>query len=89
MKTILNPDAGCRGCKKSPALSEIEIEQLVHEQLQLETDFVNDSTYQNRMKNCESCPSLVARTCVHCGCYVQFRARLANKHCPYPQGAKW
>jgi len=89
MMTVSNTNSGCRGCKKSEVGSEKEILQIVNEQLLLETDLVSDETYHNRIKSCKECSSLLALTCIHCGCYVQFRARLENKHCPHPQGAKW
>ncbi|MCP3740746.1 DUF6171 family protein [Rossellomorea sp. BNER] len=66
------------------------VQQLIEEQLSLEADLVSDRTYQARWKICSTCPSLYAdTTCLHCGCFVQFRARLAYKNCPNPGGSHW
>ncbi len=80
----------CRGCQDSAIVSSEEIEQLVNEQLEFETDLVDDDLYEERLEACKSCPSVAYdTTCSHCGCFVQFRAKLAYKHCPYPGGARW
>lgn len=80
----------CKGCSRSVIVSDEYIQKQVQEQLQLETNLVGDTTYYNRLEKCKSCPSLLyGNTCGHCGCFVQFRARLAYKTCPFPEGAKW
>lgn len=80
----------CKGCSESVIVSDENIRKLVDEQLQFETDIVDNDIYYERLEACKSCPSLVYKTtCSHCGCFVQFRAKLAYKHCPYPEGAKW
>lgn len=80
----------CKGCMNSVIVSSEEVEQLVHEQLELETNLVDDGVYEKRLEICKNCPSLAYdTTCSHCGCFVQFRAKLAYKHCPYPGGARW
>lgn len=80
----------CKGCLGSVVVSNEEIEQLVIEQLQFEDDISEDETYEQRLEICKTCPSFAYdTTCSHCGCFVQFRAKLAYKHCPYPGGAKW
>ncbi len=80
----------CKGCLSSVIVSSEEVEQLINEQLELETDLVDDDLYEERLEACKSCPSLAYdTTCSHCGCFVQFRAKLAYKHCPYPGGARW
>lgn len=80
----------CKGCLGSVIVSSEEVEQLVNEQLQLETDLVDDDLYYKRVEICKSCPSLAHdSTCSHCGCFIQFRARLAYKNCPYPGSARW
>ncbi|MBD8069051.1 hypothetical protein F7888_08675 [Bacillus sp. PS06] len=64
--------------------------KLVEEQLQLETDLVSDDLYEERLNQCKSCPALSGQfTCTHCGCYVEYRAKLAYKTCPYPFNPKW
>jgi len=80
----------CKGCLNSVIVSSEEVEELINEQLQLETDLVDDDLYDNRLEICKSCLSLAYdTTCSYCGCFVQFRAKLAYKHCPYPDGARW
>ena len=80
----------CKGCSASVIVAGEEIQQLVDEQLQFETDIVDDALYNKRLEVCKSCPSLAFdTTCSHCGCFVQFRAKLAYKHCPYPDGDRW
>ncbi len=80
----------CKGCFRSPIETDEQARKLVEEQLQLETDFVSDDVYENRLEHCKSCPALSGQfTCLHCGCYVEFRAKLAYKKCPFPYGAKW
>ncbi|UFT99768.1 DUF6171 family protein [Radiobacillus kanasensis] len=78
----------CKGC--TPSLSNFEVKRLVKEQLEMERDLVDDKTYDDRIRECNNCPSLLSdTTCAHCGCYVEFRARLSYKACPYPEGARW
>ena len=80
----------CKGCSSSVIVSSEEVQKLVEEQLALEIDLVDDELYEKRLEICKNCPSLeYDTTCRHCGCFVQFRAKLAYKHCPYPEGAKW
>ncbi|WP_082918163.1 DUF6171 family protein [Oceanobacillus sp. Castelsardo] len=81
---------GCKGCLQSVIVSDEYIQQLVKEQLQLETDLVDDQTYHKRLQICKNCPSFFyGNTCSHCGCFVQFRAKLSYKTCPFPNGSKW
>ncbi|MBU7591692.1 DUF6171 family protein [Metabacillus halosaccharovorans] len=80
----------CKGCFQVEHRSKPQISKLVQEQLQLEINLVNDSLYQKRMDICLSCPSLSSETtCLHCGCYVEFRTKLSYKQCPHPNGPKW
>jgi len=80
----------CKGCSASVIVANKDIEKLVEEQLALEIDVADDDTYEKRLEICKNCPSLAYdTTCQHCGCFVQFRAKLAYKKCPYPEGAKW
>lgn len=80
----------CKGCSRSIVVSDAYIQTQIEEQLQLEIDLVDDSTYSKRIEICSACPSLLfSNTCGHCGCFVQFRAKLSYKKCPYPEGSKW
>ncbi len=75
---------------QSVIVSDDYIQKQVEEQLLLETDVVDDALYEQRLEKCKRCPSLLYdTTCAHCGCFVQFRAKLAYKSCPYPEGSKW
>ncbi|WP_186578544.1 DUF6171 family protein [Aquibacillus kalidii] len=80
----------CKGCSASVIVTDAEVEQLVKEQLALEVDLVDDRVYIERLSRCQECPSLAyTNTCGHCGCLVQFRAKLAYKTCPDPSGNRW
>ncbi|QDP39107.1 DUF6171 family protein [Radiobacillus deserti] len=80
----------CKGCSQSVFVSNEYIQKQVEEQLELETNIVDDKVYEKRLTQCKECPSLLYdTTCAHCGCFVLFRAKLAYKTCPYPAGAKW
>lgn len=81
---------GCKGCSRNIDVSDEFVQLQVEQQLQLETDLVEDELYIKRLDKCNSCPSLLyGHTCGHCGCFVQFRAKLAYKTCPSHDGAKW
>ncbi|SDD40969.1 hypothetical protein SAMN05216342_3113 [Exiguobacterium indicum] len=43
---------------------------------------VTDAEYQERLRQCAVCSFYQDDTCLKCGCYVSYRARLATKHCP-------
>lgn len=45
-------------------------------------DKCDDVLYSQRLEICKSCYQLVNGTCLKCGCYVEFRAAFAAKHCP-------
>ncbi|WP_158625509.1 DUF6171 family protein [Exiguobacterium sp. SH0S7] len=45
-------------------------------------DQVPDAEYEARLTHCAACPFRQQDTCLKCGCYVSYRARLATKHCP-------
>jgi hypothetical protein len=80
----------CKGCQYSFILSNKEIEALVEEQLQFEQDLAPDEEYYRRLAVCKTCSNLTRNTtCLLCGCFVQFRARLSNKKCPHPNGDQW
>lgn len=80
----------CKGCSATVRHSKEEVEALVKEQLALEPNLVSDEIYQSRIEICEQCPNLqYETTCGFCGCFVAFRAKLANKRCPDSTGPKW
>lgn len=85
-------DAGCKGCNRSPQLSQEKIEQLVSIAMQgkQEHELANPALQQERFNTCMSCPSLqFGTTCKHCGCLVHIRTRLVASRCPSPYGAQW
>ncbi|MGM0855221.1 MAG: DUF6171 family protein [Bacillota bacterium] len=78
----------CKACP--PHMYPEDLMEQIEGQLALETELVSDSVYENRLTECASCPSLHEKTtCMHCGCFVQFRAKLSYKHCPHPEGSRW
>lgn len=44
----------------------------------LKTDI---KTYNLRLEGCKKCDFLISGMCLKCGCYVEFRAALKDKHC--------
>ncbi|WP_017471689.1 DUF6171 family protein [Amphibacillus jilinensis] len=80
----------CKGCSSSVRQSKEDVETLVVEQLLLEEHLVDDFVFDKRLAICQKCPYLqYETTCGYCGCFIAFRARLANKQCPDPAGAQW
>lgn len=80
----------CKGCGRSIAVLSSDLQDLLEEQLAIETDVVVDEIYEKRLAVCAACPFLINETtCGLCGCFVQFRARLAYKQCPDPEETRW
>ena len=50
---------------------------------------VSDIEYQKRLKECKNCDFLISGMCRKCGCYVEIRAALKEKHCPNVDNNKW
>ncbi|WP_078393609.1 DUF6171 family protein [Shouchella patagoniensis] len=75
-------------CKKCPELrNKRVVKEIIQEQLVLESDLASDTVFASRLAICASCEHLIDRhTCAICGCYVEFRARLAYKRCPLKKG---
>jgi len=91
---IDNDQAGepvCKGCSVSVRLSPDEIKKLFGETLRVKNvKTVTEEEYKRRLALCRSCASLqYGTTCLHCGCIVEIRAKLAASHCPYPYDPKW
>ena len=38
---------------------------------------------------CMQCPDRRGAACLHCGCILRFKARLATEQCPHPAGSRW
>lgn len=81
----------CKGCSASVRLSPEEIKKLFGETLRVrDVKTVSNEEYQRRLAICRSCESLqYGTTCIHCGCIVEIRAKLAASGCPYPYNPKW
>lgn len=41
-----------------------------------------EGEYQERLSHCRECDSLVNGMCRICGCFVEYRAAVKEKHCP-------
>lgn len=41
----------------------------------------DDKTYKSRLDECKKCDFLISGMCLKCGCYVEIRAVLKDKHC--------
>ncbi|MGX7150526.1 MULTISPECIES: DUF6171 family protein [Enterococcus] len=72
----------CIGCEIKESTTNLDVQQLIEEQLLLETNVVKEQVKIKRIKLCETCPFRVAHTCSKCGCFFEFRASLAVKKCP-------
>ncbi|WP_322923153.1 hypothetical protein [Paenibacillus campi] len=89
---VPNTNNGCKGCNRSPVLSEDKINQLV--QLALAgkeaEELATAAVQEERFQRCMVCPSLqFGTTCKHCGCLVHIRTRLQASRCPSPAGSQW
>ncbi|MDR2079743.1 MAG: DUF6171 family protein [Treponema sp.] len=46
--------------------------------------------YKRRISICGLCEDLGdGIVCLHCGCFVLFRARSKDAYCPHPSGNRW
>ncbi|QJD84021.1 hypothetical protein HH215_13055 [Cohnella herbarum] len=81
---------GCKGCKADVRVTRGQINRLLSAMEGKGFVFVGDDTYGARLETCRACPSLeYGTTCMHCGCLVDVRGKLAEKDCPHPEGSKW
>ncbi|WEG11888.1 DUF6171 family protein [Pullulanibacillus sp. KACC 23026] len=72
----------CKACRTVEDILKLDVEQLVAEQLALETDLASDDLRTNRLSICAECSKRSNHTCTLCGCFIQFRTSLAYKSCP-------
>ncbi len=80
----------CKGCTASVWVKIDETYEKLKSTLIDGNKAVSKETYENRLKICKSCPSLIYdTTCKHCGCLVHARALGEDSYCPEPLGAKW
>ena len=74
---------GCKGCSGSVHVSSEQIGRLIAKLRA--ADCVTDELYTRRLQACGRCDSLAYEsTCMHCGCFVQVRAKFKDKECPHP-----
>lgn len=80
----------CKGCVESVIVPDEVIQELVKEAEEDGAVIVSDEVYAERLKICESCPSLqYGTTCAHSGCIVRYRAKFKSKGCPFAGKPKW
>ncbi|AZN43423.1 DUF6171 family protein [Paenibacillus albus] len=88
--TSAEPREGCKGCSASVHVTDDQLERVLRKLALHPDSCVSDAQYAARLSICTACPSLqYSSTCAHCGCFVQVRAKLVAKDCPYPSGTKW
>ncbi|WP_312095880.1 DUF6171 family protein [Niallia sp.] len=73
---------GCIGCELKEAISRMDVDSLVQEQLSFETDLAGEELRDQRLEICFQCEHLSQHTCGKCGCFIRFRASLMQKSCP-------
>ncbi|MEK3882616.1 DUF6171 family protein [Paenibacillus sp. PL2-23] len=80
----------CKGCSADVNVSQELIHRMVS-RLELQGfHCAADDVYRERLEACRNCPSLqYGSTCGHCGCFVEVRAKLADRECPRPGGSQW
>ncbi|ULL18769.1 hypothetical protein DVH26_32635 [Paenibacillus sp. H1-7] len=80
----------CRGCPGAMEVTAEQIVRLTDVVRRTPSDCVPDDVYEQRLVRCRECESLLdSHTCRHCGCFVQVRALLKERGCPYPGGSRW
>lgn len=86
----MSEDRECKGCGASVRLSAGEVQRILAEYFDgREVSVVDDAEHERRLAICRSCDQLVyGTTCLHCGCLVEIRAKLAEQRCPHVP-AKW
>lgn len=48
----------------------------------------DEAAYRQRLSACRACEHLAGGSCALCGCYVEYRAAQAVRHCPDVPG-RW
>lgn len=76
-----------RFCKKCLLKDLVSEEYLEHVKTYLdgldELSKVEEEVYQERLLKCMECENLNEGLCKICGCFVEFRAVMKNKGCPW------
>ncbi len=92
MQVHSDTNQDCKGCNRSPVLSEEKINHLVQLAIagKQANELASEAVQQERFQRCMACPSLqFGTTCKHCGCLVHIRTRLQASYCPSPTGSQW
>lgn len=73
----------CRICSIEDTLPE-DVSEYRNRLLRLlpEEQKASEKQFHMRLMTCENCDKLSDGTCLSCGCYVQIRAAVYDKHCP-------
>ncbi|MBB3108052.1 hypothetical protein FHS18_000080 [Paenibacillus phyllosphaerae] len=81
---------GCKGCSADVRVTRGQIARMLASMEGKDFVFVSEEAYMARLDTCRACLSLAYETtCMHCGCLVEVRGKLAEKDCPHPDGTKW
>jgi len=81
----------CKACGITVRLREEDIARLTNKYVRDHAAHEADPDIaRERMERCRECPELMyGTTCRHCGCLAAVLTRIAKKHCPHPDGARW
>ncbi|WP_309119675.1 DUF6171 family protein [Paenibacillus sp.] len=85
-------DRDCKGCRSDFRVTEERVDKILSSPMFRPGSAycVPDAVYEERLARCRACPKLIdGHTCVVCGCLVRITAKLKEKRCPMPGGAKW
>lgn len=80
----------CKGCQATVRVSQGELDRILAGLHLEQAAQVDDAEYRRRLAECQACAALeYGTTCRFCGCLVQVRAKLEEKHCPRPDIPAW
>ncbi|WP_270169701.1 DUF6171 family protein [Paenibacillus sp. SYP-B4298] len=80
----------CKGCSASVHVTDEQMKRLWERMSPAAEDLASAEEYSRRLEQCFSCEALqYGTTCRHCGCLVEWRAKLARSSCPYPASSRW
>lgn len=83
-------DNSCKKCLLLEAGEKVTYEQILeHIQTIDNKDKADEATVKSRLEKCKKCEYLINGMCRKCGCYVEIRAVLKEKHCPDFDNRQW
>ena len=84
-------DGICKGCQATVRIAPEAIRDMLRAFLEAHPQETADTdTVTRRLSRCRECPAFrYGTTCMHCGCLVDIRTRLAKAACPHPAGPRW